>query len=106
VNIAIDVDGVITAAPDFWAVVTAALRRAGHRVYVISDFAEAFRPHRERELADYGIDYDAFEITSAKQDFCRANGIDFAIDDQADEYFPDVPAIALALIPVHDARGG
>jgi len=85
-RIAIDVDGVITEAPAFFAVLTQALRDAGHEIHIVTDFDEHFRDQRQRELREMGIEFDALAITADKAGYCREHGIDFAIDDDP-EYF-------------------
>ncbi len=90
-KIAIDVDGVITEAPDFFSVLTRSLKADGHLVFIVTDFDEHFRKDREKELDEYGIAYDELVITADKEQFCRENNIDYAIDDDA-EYFPRAAA--------------
>ena len=98
---AIDVDGVIGEQPEFFAVLTKALRAAGHFVYIVTDFDEHFRDQRVAELQEYGVEYDELVITAQKQEFCRSNGVDFAIDDDAREYFPSCegPFVGIVKIP-------
>ncbi len=86
-KIAIDVDGVITEAPDFFSALTKSLKAAGHSVFIVTDFDEHFRKDREKELDEYGIAYDELVITADKEQFCRENRIDYALDDDV-EYFP------------------
>ena len=98
-KIAIDVDGVITEAPRFFAALTRALRESGHTVYVLSDYDEAFRDLREEELAEHGIEYDELILTRRKTEHFEDLEMDFAIDDEAEYYFPRHSAIPMDLIP-------
>ncbi len=95
-KIAFDVDGVITEEPEFYSVLSKSLMATGHEIYIISDFDEHFRKQREKELARYGIEYSQFIITANKIDFCRENGIDYAIDDDI-SYYPKVKRSDISL---------
>ena len=97
-KIALDVDGVISEAPAFFATLSQALRAAGHEVHIVTDFDEHFRAQRLHELAGYGVEFDHLEITSDKAGYCRRTGIAFIIDDDPASYFPDAVATTLAII--------
>ena len=97
-KIAIDVDGVITEAPRLFAALTSALREAGHTVYVLSDYDEVFRDLREEELAEHGIEYDELILTRRKTEYFEDLEMDFAIDDEADYYFPRHSATSIQII--------
>jgi hypothetical protein len=84
---AIDYDDVISLDPTFFLVLTQALKAQDHEMYIVSDFDEYFRNQREEELRHDQIVYDKLIITSKKTEFCKANGIDYAIDDLAEEYY-------------------
>lgn len=99
-KIALDVDGVISEAPRFFAALSRALRAAGHEVHIVSDFDEHFRDHRVRELAEYGVAYDALEITSDKAEYCKRHGIDFMLDDDPGEYFPASAVTTIGVVTV------
>lgn len=63
-NLALDIDGTITAMPRFFALLSCATRVAGGRVFVVtsrSDTPEVARQTR-RELKGYGIEYDDLVI--------------------------------------------
>jgi uncharacterized HAD superfamily protein len=92
-RIAIDVDDVITEAPEFFAAMTRAMRAAGHEIHIVTDFDERFRSQREKELADYGVVYDTLAITAQKSAYCKDHDIDFALDDDR-SYFREGPAPA------------
>lgn len=95
---AFDVDGVITASPLFFSVVIKALMEQGHTIYILTDFDENFRKQREQELKSYDIPYHELIITKDKEKFCKEHNIDFAIDDDAFEYFPLSKKTNLAII--------
>jgi len=90
IKIALDCDGVITDAPEFWAAITHALCQAGHEVHVITDIREQDREWREYELRDYGIQYTELHCTRHKNEKCKELGIDWAIDDMRHEYYGDI----------------
>lgn len=60
VNIALDIDGTITAMPALFAVLSRAVRQSGGKVFVVtsrSDAPEVWAA-TQRELKGYGIEYD------------------------------------------------
>lgn len=87
-KIAIDVDGVITEAPELFAAISKGLKDSGHYICILTDFDEAYRTQREKELAEYGICYDELIITGDKAEYCIENSIDYAFDDLP-EYYMD-----------------
>jgi hypothetical protein len=64
-NIALDIDDTITRCPEFFSIISKALRAAGHRVYIISWRED--REFAEEDLAEYGIDCDQL-ILPAEQE--------------------------------------
>jgi len=96
-KIALDVDGVISEAPAFFATLTHALQSAGHQIFIVTDHDEHFRAEREAELHDWGIAYDELVIVGDKEEFCRARGVDFALDDDVVEYYPHSASLILGL---------
>jgi uncharacterized HAD superfamily protein len=101
-RIAIDVDDVITEAPEFFAAMTQAMKTAGHEIHIVTDFDEHFREQREKELAAYGIAYDTLVITGDKEGYCRDNRIELAIDDDASYYEAGASPIAINLFRMKD----
>jgi uncharacterized HAD superfamily protein len=97
---AFDVDGVITDVPEFFKVVIEALKNAGHEIHIITDFGEHFRKQREKELEEYGIQYDHLEITSDKEGYCFSQNIDFMVDDNMQYYFPDSESVPLSILKI------
>jgi hypothetical protein len=97
---AIDYDDVISAEPLFFSVMTNALKAQGHKIYILTDFVEHYRNHREEELQQDNIFYDELIITSRKAEFCRENKIDYAIDDLAEEYYPDSPHTKISVVDI------
>jgi hypothetical protein len=98
---AFDVDGMILEMPELFAVITAALRSAGHRIYLVTDFDERYRHFREEEMRKIGISYDELIITSAKERFFRENKIDFALDDDP-EYYGTLQRLQLFAFAPHE----
>jgi hypothetical protein len=92
-KVALDIDGTISEHPEFFAVLSAALRAAGHQVLVLtyrdSTRVEATKAH----LAAWGIQFDELVIApslEAKGEHCGALGVDLFFDDQ-DECIAAVP---------------
>jgi len=68
VNIGIDIDGTISAAPEFFAVLTKAFRQAGHKVYIVTYRAPMSVQSTRRELTDWGIEYDDMHLCGNGED--------------------------------------
>jgi hypothetical protein len=92
-KVALDIDGTISEHPEFFAVLSAALRAAGHQVVILTyrdpARAEATRAH----LAAWGIQFDELVIApslEAKGELCGTFGVDLFFDDQ-DECIVTVP---------------
>lgn len=101
-RIAIDVDDVITEAPQFFAAMTQAMKLAGHEIHIVTDFDEHFRQQREKELEGYGVVYDQLAITGDKSGYCKANGIEVAIDDDPSYFTEGYSRIPVNLFTVKD----
>ena len=100
-NFAFDYDDVISAEPDFFSVITQALKKQGHMIYVLTDFDEYYRKQRESELKKFGISYDELVINSNKSEYCKKHNIDYAIDDLAEEYYPDLKLTNLSIVKIN-----
>lgn len=94
---AFDVDGVITEVPELFSAITHALKRAGHYIYILTDFDELWRSEREKELALYEIAYDELIITGKKEQFIADNAIDYTFDDDP-EYYRNLRCLQLFAI--------
>jgi uncharacterized HAD superfamily protein len=92
-NVALDIDGTISEHPQFFAVLSVALRAAGHRVIVLT-YRDPERADATRaQLAGWGVAFDELVIAgslAAKGALCAAHGVDLFFDDQ-DECITDVP---------------
>jgi len=92
-KVALDIDGTISEHPEFFAMLSAALRAAGHRVLVIT-FRDPARNEATRgHLADWGIVYDELVIAPSlrsKGELCAQHEVDLFFDDQ-DECITEVP---------------
>lgn len=87
--IGLDIDGTITAKPEFFAVLSQGLRREGCRIVIIT-----FRVDREAAasyLAQVGVEYDELvtapegEISDPltwKADMCASRGVSLLVDDE------------------------
>jgi uncharacterized HAD superfamily protein len=96
-KVALDIDGTISEHPEFFAVLSTALRLAGHYVLVLT-FRDPARDAVTREqLATWGIAFDELVVAGsleAKGELCRAHGVDLFFDDQ-DECIAAVPESVL-----------
>jgi hypothetical protein len=97
---AFDYDDVISTDPVFFSVLTNALQAKGHKIYILSDLDEDNRNQREEELQQDNIFYDELVITSKKAEYCRKSKIDYAIDDLAEEYYPDSPHTKISIVDI------
>jgi uncharacterized HAD superfamily protein len=92
-KVALDIDGTISEHPEFFAMLSAALRAAGHRVLVLT-FRDPLRDAATRDqLAAWGVVFDELVIAGsleAKGELCGTHGVDLFFDDQ-DECIAAVP---------------
>ena len=65
-SIGLDLDGTISEAPQFFALLSAVLKAAGHQVHIITyrDPSPQSIEETKQELADWKISYDALHIPS------------------------------------------
>jgi hypothetical protein len=92
VRIGLDLDGLLDERPDFFALLTAALRGGGHFVAVLTYRDPSGRPRAEAQLAAWGVQYDELHFARSLDDkgrLCRELRIDVYFDDQ-DECLRDV----------------
>lgn len=59
-NIALDIDGTITRRPEFFAVMSQAVRASGGKVYIVTSRSNTddVRSQTRLELKSYGVQYD------------------------------------------------
>lgn len=57
-KIGIDIDGTITAFPPLFSIMTKALRKDGHEVYIVTFRHSEMRQETENDLKAMGIEYD------------------------------------------------
>lgn len=57
-KIGIDIDGTITAIPLLFKIMTAALRKEGHQVFIVTFRNKAHRKETLIDLKELGIEYD------------------------------------------------
>jgi uncharacterized HAD superfamily protein len=92
-KVALDIDGTISEHPEFFAVLSAALRAAGHQVFVLTYRDSARLEATKAHLAAWRIEFDELVIApslEAKGELCGALGVDLFFDDQ-DECIAAVP---------------
>ncbi len=105
-KVCFDIDGTITAHPEFFSLLSHAVRRAGGEVYVVTSrtrTVETKRATRE-ELRELGIEYDHLYILHDRSEaericpfnnldwyekyifqktiYCKANRVDIYFDDE------------------------
>ena len=92
-KVALDIDGTISERPEFFAVLSAALRATGHSVIVLtyrdSDRVDATKA----QLVTWGVQFDQLVIApslESKGALCGELGVDLLFDDQ-DECIAAVP---------------
>jgi hypothetical protein len=92
-KVALDIDGTISEHPEFFAILSVALRAAGHHVIVLT-YRDPTRDAATREhLASWGVVFDELVIApslEAKGELCVALGVNLFFDDQ-DECIANVP---------------
>ena len=92
-KVALDIDGTISEHPEFFAMLSAALRAAGHHVLVLTFRDPARDAVTRAQLAAWGVVFDELVIAGsleAKGELCGAHGVDLFFDDQ-DECIATVP---------------
>lgn len=92
-KVALDIDGTISEHPDFFAMLSAALCAAGHRVIVLTYRDPARDAATREQLTAWGLVFDELVIApslEAKGELCAALGVDLFFDDQ-DECIAAVP---------------
>ena len=92
-KVALDIDGTISEHPEFFAVLSVALRAAGHRVLVLTYRDPARVEATKAQLARWGIEFDELVIAESlegKGQLCAAHEVDLFFDDQ-DECIAAVP---------------
>lgn len=108
--IGFDIDDTITAHPAFFAVVSQALRGAGHRVVIITMRVDAGQA--AADLAAFGVVYDelhCFDLDQRgdywgwKGRLCASLGVEAFFDDSPD-ILARMPATTLPFLAVHRPR--
>lgn len=84
-RVGLDIDGVLDERPEFFALLSAALRAGGHFVAILTYRDPAREHHTRRQLADWGIGYDELHFARSLSDkgrLCRELSLDVYFDDQ------------------------
>jgi uncharacterized HAD superfamily protein len=92
-KVALDIDGTISEHPEFFAMLSAALRAGGHRVLVLTYRDQSRDAATREQLTAWGVVFDELVIApslEAKGELCRTHGVDLFFDDQ-DECIATVP---------------
>jgi uncharacterized HAD superfamily protein len=92
-RVALDIDGTISEHPEFFAMLSSALRAAGHHVIVLTYRDPARDAATRDQLHAWGVEFDDLVIASSletKGECCAAHEIDLFFDDQ-DECIANVP---------------
>ena len=91
-RVGLDIDGLLDERPEFFALLSAALRAGGHFVAVLTYRDPGRRAHTERQLESWGVAYDELHFAKSLSDkgrLCRELELDVYFDDQ-DECIADV----------------
>ena len=96
-KVALDIDGTISEHPEFFAILSSALRAAGHQVIVLTYRDPARAEATKAHLAAWGVTFDELVIApslEAKGELCGTLGVELFFDDQ-DECIASVPESVL-----------
>jgi hypothetical protein len=91
-RIGLDLDGLLDEQPEFFALLTVALRASGYFIAVLTYRDPESKARTETQLATWGIAFDELRFARSLQDkgrLCQELGIDVYFDDQ-DECIQDV----------------
>ena len=92
-KVALDIDGTISEHPEFFAILSTALHRAGHEIVVLTYRDPEREAATRAALKSWGIAFDELVIApslEAKGELCGSLGVDLFFDDQ-DECIASVP---------------
>jgi uncharacterized HAD superfamily protein len=92
-KVALDIDGTISEHPGFFAVLSSALRAAGHQVLVLTYRDPARADATRAQLVSWRVEFDELVIAhslESKGELCDVHGVDLFFDDQ-DECIVSVP---------------
>jgi hypothetical protein len=84
-RVGLDLDGLLDEQPEFFRLLSGALRDGGHHVAILTYRDPASRARTEAQLADLGIRYDEVHFARSLEDkgrLCRELAIDVYFDDQ------------------------
>ena len=84
-RVGLDIDGLLDERPEFFALLSTALRAGGHFVAVLTYRDPARREQTERQLAGWGVAFDELHFARSLPDkgrLCRELRIDVYFDDQ------------------------
>jgi hypothetical protein len=99
-NVAFDIDDTITRCPQFFALISQALKAAGHGVYIIS--YRSGQGAVEQEMDSYGIVFDRVVLPS-DEDFDRFGFYEWKVhacrELKIDIFFEDMPEVVNKLDP-------
>ncbi|MFO0824267.1 MAG: hypothetical protein U0792_14335 [Gemmataceae bacterium] len=83
-RVAFDFDGTITEHPEFFRVLSVALRASGNEVLVLTYRHPALRSVMAEQLAAWGIEFDRMQFAHSQQDkaiWCEKLGVDVFFED-------------------------
>lgn len=92
-KIALDIDGTISERPEFFALLPASFRTAGHHILVLTYREVTQEAATRAQLIAWGIAFDELVIVrslESKGEACVLHGVDLFFDDQ-DECIASVP---------------
>ena len=89
-NIGLDIDGTISEAPEFFSLLSASLKAAGHKVHIVTYRDPKSIEETKQELKSWKIAYDALHLPEEgfgmgmaewKRDVAKAMNLDLMADD-------------------------
>src|SRR5688500_1375935 len=84
-RVGLDIDGLLDERPEFFALLSAALRAGGHFVAILTYRDPAREEHTHRQLAAWGVVFDELHFARSLPDkgrLCRELQLDVYFDDQ------------------------
>lgn len=96
-NVAIDIDGTITALPLVFSVLSKGLRLEGHKVIIVTFRLEPFRKGTEEELASLGIEYDELFMAQFDRPVDPSWKVEIAIENNVGAFFEDAKEVLMLL---------
>lgn len=96
-NVAIDIDGTITAMPAVFAAMAKGLRASGHKVIIVTFRLEQYREETKKDLEQLGIEYDSLHMSSEDRPVDPLWKVEVALANDIQAFFEDAKDVLMAL---------